>query len=564
MTDADDLFSCALGMPALLSALPRHSVRPANESLVNKTVVIVGGSVGGLAAAACLKKAGIHTVLVFERLAEFGEGAGVGLDDASMAVLLGLLGEQEMVLEPTRWIEEVRTSGETVHLAAYPYCSTRYAEVRRVLESCLEEGVVRRGMRVVKATAEFVELENGDRVGYDVLVAADGPRSTFRPLVEARDLRYAGYTAWRGTASKVSKRTQSSLFGRLGNCLYFVHEPSSIGRHGVLYDIGGGVLNWLVYETRPPSAGERKTTALVDLEAAQRFIANARDVWGECLGGVIADTRPQDIFRTDVYDLEKPLSRLATDRVVLVGDAAHAVTPHNAKGTNMALHDAAVLAAAASTATDVASWLADYSRRRATDVANTIHFSRHMGLLRNGYFTQDGDWESSARACRVATISLPTDNIFQPVWDFALSHARSFYLRPPVICQSVNHISRDTDSVDRLAHFYASVLGLPKVSRPPFDFDGAWFDLGNQVHLHIIERDPNKPKGENDSPETRANQNPVFIRRGQHLALRISDVNRAKRYLQAANVTFSEFKVPASDVTQLFFYDPDGTRAICD
>ena len=75
----------------ILEALPTLSV-PAVSSveLCHKRVVVVGGSIGGLAAAACLRAAGFQNVQVLERSTGHRDGAGIGLDDASVAILKGL------------------------------------------------------------------------------------------------------------------------------------------------------------------------------------------------------------------------------------------------------------------------------------------------------------------------------------------------------------------------------------------------------------------------------------------------------------------------------------------
>lgn len=77
----------------ILESIPSLVVPPANPSLPKKTTMrigIVGGSIGGLAAAACLQKAGFDNITVLERATEHRAGAGIGLDDASVGILKGL------------------------------------------------------------------------------------------------------------------------------------------------------------------------------------------------------------------------------------------------------------------------------------------------------------------------------------------------------------------------------------------------------------------------------------------------------------------------------------------
>jgi len=139
----------------------------------------------------------------------------------------------------------------------------------------------------------------------------------------------------------------------------------------------------------------------------------------------------------------------------------------------------------------------------------------------------------------------------------------------PLSITGVNHISRETCDVERLASFYREVLGLAQIPRPDFGFGGAWFQLpggGKSTTLHIIQRDPQKPSaapGETlqDAADLlgagcRAPER--FIRRGHHLALTVQDIEAAKRGLTAHGIGYAVNAVPGTQVVQLFVYDPDG------
>ena len=144
------------------------------------------------------------------------------------------------------------------------------------------------------------------------MIGADGPRSFLRTLVvprAPRDLRFAGYAAWRGTVAEVDmpQDTRDMLrhqYTDLSNCLYFIHgrTKGSVQEHAVLYDIGKGLINWLVYENRDtPMAEAGRTTTAVSQAEVEEFIKRARDCWGDALGAVIEATPSP--FVTDVYDL---------------------------------------------------------------------------------------------------------------------------------------------------------------------------------------------------------------------------------------------------------------------
>lgn len=51
--------------------------------------------------------------------------------------------------------------------------------------------------------------------------------------------------------------------------------------------------------------------------------------------------------------------------------------------------------------------------------------------------------------------------------------------------KSIHHVSLPVRDLERSKHFYHEVLGLNEISRPPFDFPGAWYQLGDR-QLHLI------------------------------------------------------------------------------
>ena len=235
----------------------------------------------------------------------------------------------------------------------------RYAELQRGLAQLLPADTIDYGFKVLRveplgadadvgALRVSIDSSSSEHVDCDLVVAADGPRSALRRLVAPAapsDLRFAGYAAWRGTVALASlpHETKSALereYKDLGNCLYFVWAKGRGGdngskdrAHAVLYDIGNGLINWLVYTNRDTPAAEpgRTTTAATEADI-QSLRCAARMCWGEALGGVI-DATPQP-FMTDVYDLHEPLQSLSAPAlgIVLLGDSAHAMTPHMAKG----------------------------------------------------------------------------------------------------------------------------------------------------------------------------------------------------------------------------------------
>ncbi|MBI3636955.1 MAG: VOC family protein [Candidatus Rokubacteria bacterium] len=55
--------------------------------------------------------------------------------------------------------------------------------------------------------------------------------------------------------------------------------------------------------------------------------------------------------------------------------------------------------------------------------------------------------------------------------------------------KNFSHVSLLVSDVDRAKVFYTGLLGLREIARPAFDFPGAWYSLGNDLALHLIQSD---------------------------------------------------------------------------
>lgn len=110
-----------------------------------------------------------------------------------------------------------------------------------------------------------------------------------------------------------------------------------------------------------------------------------------------------------------------------------------------------------------------------------------------------------------------------------------------------HHVSLSVTDLARAKHFYGEVLGLLELERPPFDFPGAWYDLGNaQLHL-IVHANQRSLRGTTD----------VDSRDG-HFALRVRGYAAAVDRLRARGVAFVERPINATQWAQIHLTDPDG------
>jgi len=107
-----------------------------------------------------------------------------------------------------------------------------------------------------------------------------------------------------------------------------------------------------------------------------------------------------------------------------------------------------------------------------------------------------------------------------------------------------NHASLIVSDLNASRRFYEDILGLtPSDKRPPFKFDGVWYDIGEQqIHLLVV---PNPDAGA---------ERPEHGGRDRHVALNVADLEAIKRDLERAGVRYS---VSQSGRPALFCRDPD-------
>jgi catechol 2,3-dioxygenase-like lactoylglutathione lyase family enzyme len=108
----------------------------------------------------------------------------------------------------------------------------------------------------------------------------------------------------------------------------------------------------------------------------------------------------------------------------------------------------------------------------------------------------------------------------------------------------LHHVSRQTLKLEETRKFYVDVLGFREISRPPFNFGGAWL-YGAGIQIHLIE-EPFTPQSMNLN--TREN----------HIAFAVADMEASEAALKAHGVEYRHNVVPERGTNQLFFKDPDG------
>ena len=109
--------------------------------------------------------------------------------------------------------------------------------------------------------------------------------------------------------------------------------------------------------------------------------------------------------------------------------------------------------------------------------------------------------------------------------------------------RQLDHVAIHVRDVAASRAFYGGVLGLREMPRPDFDFDGAWYAIGDRHELHLI--------GDRTKP-------PQSDPRGTHFAIEVADIQEAAEFLSGAGIEFDTIRTRPDGARQIFFQDPDG------
>ncbi len=200
-----------------------------------------------------------------------------------------------------------------------------------------------------------------------LLVGADGVWSNLRTAVSDADrARYTGTVAWRSSlgVDQLPKSFKTLLPPGVN-----VVAWTGSNAHLIAYPIRSGQMINFVAVAPDRQAGNRWPVPVDPESPSQNFIREFAS-WHVGLRDVMRAGRPWTPWR--LFEMKK-CRFLTEERVVLIGDAAHAMTPYAAQGAAMAIEDACALADALSA--DRAAWpsaLARFSRARAKRISAVV------------------------------------------------------------------------------------------------------------------------------------------------------------------------------------------------
>lgn len=346
-------------------------------------VAIIGGGIGGLAAARALHQAGIETA-IYESTPELREiGAGVALGSNAMKVLraLGLEDEVRAVAGRSRWrmtrhgktgrvISKTSRDQEAIRFGCAS-ATVHRADLLDVLARSVPGELVTLGARCVGVESDgevaVARFEDGSEVEADVVVGADGIHSAVRASLFGPDApRFTGKICYRSVV-----RVDAVPGPPPDN-----DNATWLGPHGtiVLYPMRQDeLINVVCHYDDENYRHEAWITQCDRDEVLERYAG-----WHESLLRIFS--AGELWYKWALYDRD-PMPQWTRGRATLLGDAAHAMLPYLGQGACQAIEDGCVLAAALSAErADPVRALALYERTRRPRANQVVLTSRSRGV----------------------------------------------------------------------------------------------------------------------------------------------------------------------------------------
>ena len=368
---------------------------------MNGRILIIGGSLAGLMSGNLFHRRG-WDVQVFERASGDleGRGAGItilpGLVDSFRAAgadeteeSLGIMLQERIALDK---------QGDIVAQRPFRQAMTSwgrlYESMRRIFPAdCYHAGMTLD--RIEQSDHEVTAVfRDGQRVTGDLLIGADGLRSTVRAQF-LPDLKphYAGYVAWRCLTDE--RLLDASRFERLMNCYTVCVAP---GEQGIAYPVPGpdhskqrGHRQYNVVWYHPVREADELPRfltddsgqyhpngippALLSTRLHDEMVETAQRVMAPQFAEAIRKARMH--FFQPILDIEPP--SMTFGRVAIIGDAAFAIRPHVAMGVPKGTGDALALAQSLDETGDLAKALQRFETQRLRVGRNIVGRGRYLG-----------------------------------------------------------------------------------------------------------------------------------------------------------------------------------------
>jgi 2-polyprenyl-6-methoxyphenol hydroxylase-like FAD-dependent oxidoreductase len=343
-------------------------------------VLVIGGGIGGLSATIALRQAGFEVDLVEKNPAWDVYGVGIIQPGNALRALNELGLARDVVAEGhPMYGDATWTADGRVLLAEHdwpplveglpPGNGITRPRLHRILQThTLDSGAdVRTGVTFTSMRQEgdlvSVSFTDGESRSYDLVVGADGLDSQVRETVFGAHLKakYTGQVCWRYNLPRIDG---------LDKIWVYVGETGTAG----FVPLGTDVMYMLTIEKPPegsPVRLDKQGIAAIYRERLAQF------------GGLVAEHR--GLIVEDEAVIYRPVKNVLVPppwyrrRVVLIGDAAHATSPHCGQGAAQAIEDAIVLTQELCRDQPLEAALATYMERRYERCKMIVEGSETIG-----------------------------------------------------------------------------------------------------------------------------------------------------------------------------------------
>ena len=315
----------------------------------DKPIIIIGAGISGLALCLILIKKG-YPVALFEKEREIDQpGAGINISPNGNAVLFQLgikdkilnIADKPNTIELKTYkrgftISKQNLNSDSDRLFGYPYLQVQRKEIINILIEEINDinpNIIRTNHSFENFTENdqsvLAHFNNQKSFEGSIIVGCDGINSTVKKIMmpESKS-KFSGIIAWRGLLDmkKLSSKIQDlSSTVWMGQNSHFVHYPIKKGKF----------LNFIgtLKKEKWESSSWHQTGSKEEL------ISDYKD-WHTTVKEIINST--DKIYKWGLFE-NKPLPNWVSKRSIILGDAAHPMSPSYGQGANTALEDAVIL-----------------------------------------------------------------------------------------------------------------------------------------------------------------------------------------------------------------------------
>ncbi len=339
---------------------------------------IIGAGISGLIAAVALTQRG-YNVSVFEKSGDPREvNVAISLWPNATRILksLGLLDKiiaqgaiiSNFTIKHAKG-EVMNSSG--LELYDSPAVGIERSELHSILANALPQGVVRINKRFSayqnSNNGVVAFFEDGGSETFDFLIGADGLYSKVRDQMhnDGKPM-YRNYTIWHGTVDYTHQNIETNAsIEIMGN-----------GKRFGMIPLGKGKIGWW-------ASYNEVLKSYQHMEGRKKKLVNMFRGFYSPISQMISATNEEDIIKSPIYDRD-PVSRWHDGKVLLLGNAAHPMTPNRGQASSLSVEDAYVLSKLLSSSDNLESVLTEFEKLRVPR-AHLLHkeslYHGHIGQL---------------------------------------------------------------------------------------------------------------------------------------------------------------------------------------